>query len=667
MPFNRSMCSVARFSRQVRNRHILLFDILAIALSALLSFDMRLETLVPLRLLDVLALYIALSLGVRMAAFAVTGIYRRYWQYATPEDFIELAGAVSVSSLVLGLLVLGVLLPFDWVSGFPRSVLVIDWVVCLVLTGAGRFLLRYLDRAASTARRTSSKAVAPVIVVGAGAAGAVIAREIAENPRLGMQVIGFVDDDRDKQHVRVHGLPVLGTCEDLNWLVLKHRVAKVLIAMPSAPGAAIRSIREQVTRVGVEVLTLPGIGDIISGQAGVSIIREVQIEDLLRREPVKTDTDSIRASLRGKRVLVTGAGGSIGSELCRQVALAEPGLLVLAGHGENSIFAIQQELQRRFPAVPLQAVIVDIRDRSRLDSLFRRWRPQAVFHAAAHKHVPLMEDNPVEAVTNNIVGTRNVVETAEAHDVERLVMISTDKAVEPSSVMGCSKRLAEGIVLAAARRTGRPYAAVRFGNVLNSRGSVIPVFKEQIRAGGPVTVTHAEMTRYFMTIPEAVQLVLQAGILAVGGETFVLDMGEPVKIVDLATDLIELSGLKPYEDIDIVFTGVRPGEKLHEILFYPDESLGKTAHGKIMVARNGCGPDTLVPDGVIDRLEQLARDGSETEVRALLREVMAACRAEPAPAKKGEKATPRILLTESRAQVLETQHQSASGAPASSR
>lgn len=318
-------------------------------------------------------------------------------------------------------------------------------------------------------------------------------------------------------------------------------------------------------------------------------------------------------------MLVTGAGGSIGSELCRQIAAASPTLLVMIGRGENSIFEIEQELRRRFPAVPLQPVIADVRDAARIDRVFAQFRPRVVFHAAAHKHVPLMECNVCEAVTNNVVGTRVVVRAAEAHGVERLVMISTDKAVRPSSVMGASKRVAEMVVNEAALRTGRPYVAVRFGNVLNSRGSVVPVFREQIRAGGPVTVTHPEMTRFFMTIPEAVQLVLQAGAMGSAGELYVLDMGRPVRVLDMARDLIELSGLKPYEDIDIVFTGVRPGEKLHECLLYEDEELGPTAHEKVLAARNGHVSAPLDLHAEIDQMARWAAEGRESDIRDAFR------------------------------------------------
>jgi FlaA1/EpsC-like NDP-sugar epimerase len=325
--------------------------------------------------------------------------------------------------------------------------------------------------------------------------------------------------------------------------------------------------------------------------------------------------------------MVTGAGGSIGRELCRQIAQHRPALLILIGHGENSIFEIEQELKRKFPALITQAVIADIRHHRHLEAVFAQYRPQVVFHAAAHKHVPLMEANAMEAVTNNVLGTRNVVRAAEGSGVERLVMISTDKAVQPQNVMGGTKRLAEWVVQAAARRTGRPFVAVRFGNVLNSRGSVIPLFREQIRNGGPVTVTHEDMTRYFMTIPEAVQLVLQAGVIGKGGEVFVLDMGEPVKIVDLARDMIELSGLKPYEDIEIVFTGIRPGEKLHETLFYSDESLAYTPHSKILITRNGCGSVVDGLEDTLSRLEQLTAECREIEIRDALETIMAGCRA----------------------------------------
>jgi FlaA1/EpsC-like NDP-sugar epimerase len=628
MPNRKDLPAASRWARRLRNRHMALVDALLIALAALVSFDLRLEVLVPWRYLEGLALYLILSLCLRLALMRALGMYRRYWQYAGADDFLELAGAISLSSALLSGLYLLLLLPARLGGSFPRSVLLIDWGVCLLLLGGLRFIVRSLASGSLRLRGGRRDMGERVIVAGAGEAGLMIAREMQTNPRSGLHMMGFVDDDPGKTGRLVHGLPVLGTCADLDWLVRKHRVGRVIVAMPSAPGATVRAIREMVSQDGVKVFVMPRLSDLFTGQVGVNMLREVQIEDLLRREAVETDLAAVRGGLQGRRVLVTGAGGSIGSELCRQILSSQPALLVLVGHGENSIFDISQELRRSDSATVIQSFIADVRDPQRLAAIFARCRPEVVYHAAAHKHVPLMEENPIEAVTNNIFGTRNVAAAAEAHGVQRLVMISTDKAVCPASIMGCSKRLAEMVVLEAADRTGRAYAAVRFGNVLNSRGSVIPLFQRQISSGGPVTVTHAEMTRYFMTIPEAVQLVLQAAALARGGEVFVLDMGEPVKIVDLATDLIRLSGLTPLEDIQIEYTGVRPGEKLHEVLHYPDEALQGTAHIKIKMIMNGRGQRVDPLPTLLRRLEEMVVEGKEEELREQLWAVMAASNGE---------------------------------------
>jgi FlaA1/EpsC-like NDP-sugar epimerase len=451
-----------------------------------------------------------------------------------------------------------------------------------------------------------------------------IVQEMRANPQLGLVPVAFLDDDPAKQGAQIRGLPVLGGRERIPELAEEYGVAEVIIAMPTAPGAAVREILGICKAAGVAARTIPGLYGILSGEVSVSQIRDVDIEDLLRREPIATDTSAVEGMLRGCRVLVTGAGGSIGGELCRQIARCEPEILVLVGHGENSIFDIANELRRIWPDLPVAQVIADIRDRDRLDTLFAQYQPQVVFHAAAHKHVPLMEMNVAEAVTNNVVGTENLLSLAQTHSVSRFVFISTDKAVNPSSVMGATKRVAELLVQAAARQAGRPYVAVRFGNVLGSRGSVVPLFREQIRAGGPVTITHPDVSRYFMTIPEAVQLVLQASTLGSGGEVFALDMGEQIRIVDLATDLIELSGLKPGDDVAIVFTGLRPGEKLHEEVSLPGEEYVPTGHEKVFCWSNGLQPAawSLELEESVEELVTLASHGVEDQIRAKLREIV---------------------------------------------
>ncbi|MBA3657927.1 MAG: polysaccharide biosynthesis protein [Gemmatimonadaceae bacterium] len=479
-----------------------------------------------------------------------------------------------------------------------------------------RLLARVTRRAHPRRRRNDPGR--PVLIVGAGDTGKQVVKELFSMPQLNFDPIGFVDDDTTKHNHTLCDLPILGGLDAISRIVEEHGVAELIIAMPSAHGSVVRKVVRAGLDSGIPTLTVPSLPEIISKRANSTSLREVEIHDLLRRDPVVTDLAAVAALATGQTILVTGAGGSIGSELCRQLARVAPARMVLLGHGENSIFDILTELGPAFSDVTFVPVIADVRDRARIAKVFQTYTPYAVFHAAAHKHVPLMEDNPVEAVTNNIVGTRNVVDAAIASGVEQFVFISTDKAVRPTSVMGATKRVAEQIVQHAAMKHNRNFVSVRFGNVLGSRGSVVPTFLRQIRAGGPVTVTHPEMQRYFMTIPEAVQLVLQAGALGRGGEVFLLDMGEPVRIVDIATDLVRLSGLIVGQDIEIKFTGMRPGEKLYEEMFFSGENVLRTEHPKVLRARNG-----ILPEGMPRRIEALIRateaEHAPDEVRQVLK------------------------------------------------
>jgi FlaA1/EpsC-like NDP-sugar epimerase len=444
-----------------------------------------------------------------------------------------------------------------------------------------------------------------------------VVRELERNPQLGLVPVGFLDDDAAKIGKKIHQLRVLGRLDQLPDVVAAHEVDEVVIAMPTAPGATVREVVEAARSAGVTAKALPGIFELLDGGVSVNRLRNVDIADLLRRRQIAAAPDTARY-LSGQVVLVTGAGGSIGSELCRQICHAEARALVLVGHGENSIFEISHQMRQHFPGVQVHAVIADVRDRASLTRVFDTHRPSVVFHAAAHKHVPLMEAQPTEAITNNVVGTATLVEVAMAHGVTRFVLISTDKAVGPSSVMGATKRLAEMIVRDAAARSGQRYLAVRFGNVLGSRGSVVPFFRRQIERGGPVTVTHPDMTRFFMTIPEAVYLVLKAGGLARGGELFVLNMGEPVRIVDLATDLIRLSGFDTKE-IPVVFTGLRPGEKMAEELWERDSRVEPVGGGDVFRVQE---PDPPLSgaglQATIDALAAAAARGDDLEVHRLL-------------------------------------------------
>jgi FlaA1/EpsC-like NDP-sugar epimerase len=457
------------------------------------------------------------------------------------------------------------------------------------------------------------------LIVGAGDTAKMVAKELISNPDLGFEPIGFVDDDPTKQNHMLLELPIWGPLSSIKAIVEQHSVSELIIAMPSARGDVIRKVVRAGLDCGIPTLTVPSLPELISAKTnGGTSLREVEIQDLLRREPVETDLAAVAELATGETVLITGAGGSIGSELCRQIARLAPSRLVLLGHGENSIFDILHELKSDFADVSLIPIIADVRDKKRIAAVFRLYKPHAVFHAAAHKHVPLMEENVIEAITNNVFGTLNVVDAALEAACEHFVFISTDKAVRPTSVMGATKRIAELIVQRAASKHDRNFVSVRFGNVLGSRGSVVPTFLRQIRAGGPVTVTHPEMQRYFMTIPEAVQLVLQAGALGRGGEVFLLDMGEPIRIVDIATDLIRLSGLTVGTDIEIKFSGMRPGEKLYEEMFFSAENVLATDHPKVLRARNG-----ILPQGIMRQIEALVSaaeaEHPDDELRQLLR------------------------------------------------
>ncbi len=615
----------------LRNRYLLVSDLLLLTLALYGSYVLRLESLALGPHWRGFWLLAGIALLIVPFTFWRTGIYARYWRYASVEELMLLAGAVTTGVLVSGALSLAITprLPGSW--PLPRSIPLIFLLLALVATAGPRFLLRLSARPISgwRAHRLSSAAngprIQPVLIMGAGDAGAMIVRELQQNAHLGLEPVGFVDDDLAKHDVVIHGVPVLGDRYAIPRLATDYKIKQVIIAMPTAPGKTIREIVKICEGAGLQTKIVPGLYELLGGTVTVRQLRPVEINDLLRREPVQTDIAAVQELLRGKRVLITGAGGSIGSELCRQILCCCPDMLIALGHGENSIFEIVQELkgQAETLGVELVPVIAGTRFPPRIRQVFEAYRPQIVFHAAAHKHVPLMEEHPGEAITNNVLGTRIVLDAALATGVERFVMISTDKAVNPTNIMGASKRAAELLVYQAAQRSGKPYVVVRFGNVLGSRGSVVHTFRRQIAAGGPVTVTHPEIRRYFMTIPEAVQLVLQAAVLGQGGEVFVLDMGEPVKIVDLARDMIELSGLQVGRDIEIVFTGLRPGEKLFEELFVPGEAYVRTVHPKIFVARNGMdNPAAEKLDEAVGCLIRIAEQGDRDAIVRAMEELV---------------------------------------------
>ncbi|MGZ6346338.1 MAG: polysaccharide biosynthesis protein, partial [Anaerolineales bacterium] len=547
-------------------------------------------------------------------------LYRRLWAYASINELLLIVMAVTAASIAFSAIMMTLLI--TRLLNFPRMVLLIDWLLSLTGVGGFRFSLRLISETRSANAKPQARKAGKVLVIGAGDAGALVVREMQRNPQLGLHPIGYLDDDPAKLKHQIHGVPVIGKLTDLGRALNNRPVSEVIIAIPSTGGKIIRMVTDICRLKGVPFRTMPGLYELIGGKVSVNRLREVDITDLLRREPAQIQNELIGAALTGKRILVTGAGGSIGSEICRQIARWGPQMLILLGHGENSIFEAMLELHEDFPALPIQPVIADIRDVPRLTGIFNSFHPQVVFHTAAHKHVPLMESNIEEAISNNIIGTRNVCQAATAADTERLVLISSDKAVRPVNVMGATKRIAEMIVLETAHRTGRAFSVVRFGNVLGSRGSVVPLFKRQIAHGGPITITHPDMKRYFMTIPEAVYLVLQASAMGQGGEVFLLNMGQQVRILDLAEDLIRLSGLEPGKDIEIVFTGIRPGEKLSEDLWEEGTEYQKTAHPDIFRVE---AEESNIPAGLshtVDELNHLSLEGETSAIISLLDETI---------------------------------------------
>jgi len=608
----------------VRNRYILVADLLAVVLCAAAAFVLRLDWLAPFSpghpFAEAVRFSMVVSPLVKLPIFYAFGLYARYWRYVALNDLLTICVAVTVASVSFALaafLAMGVHI----VASFPRSVPAIDWMLTLLAVAGIRVAVRVYAEARSPRARMHDVEPKRVLIVGAGDAGAMVLREMQRNPQLGLQPAGFLDDAAAKLGKRIHGLRVLGRLADLQGVVADYRVDEIAIAMPTAPGAVVRRVVDAARDAGVPARALPGVFELLDGGVSVNRLRTVDIADLLRRTQVAADPTTAKY-LAGQVVLVTGAGGSIGAELCRQVARAQASSLILLGHGENSIFDIANQLTQQHPGVRVIPVIADVRDAAALRRLFDAHRPTVVFHAAAHKHVPLMEAHPHEAITNNVKGTQLLVDAALASGVERFVLVSTDKAVAPSSIMGASKKLAEMIVRDAARRSGRRFLAVRFGNVLGSRGSVVPFFRQQIEAGGPVTVTHADMTRFFMTIPEAVYLVLKAGGFATGGELFVLNMGEPVRIVDLANDLIRLSGCAT-DEIRVVFTGLRPGEKLVEELWEPDSQLQPIGDGDVFRVHE---PNAALEGDelrkTVDALHAAAVNGDRLAIHHLLSEAI---------------------------------------------
>lgn len=590
---------------------LLIVDVITIIgvalISLLIRFDGYITPYYMQQMVDALPImvisYIVMLLSMHL--------YTRIWRYAGMREMVAVLIATTLGA---GLFYTGMYV-FD--KSLPRSIYLISWILSTGVIGIGRMVLHYIAMRYGGKQSTDADMV-NTLIIGAGDAGATIAREIERYHKRSRKVIGFIDDDEAKFNRLMGGVRILGNRHDIPSIVKENKVKEIIIAMPSVTRNEIRNIMEICSPLKCKVNTLPGMYQLLDDEVLVSHLHPVSIEDLLERDEVRLDMDIVEHYIRDKVVLVTGAGGSIGSEICRQIMRVGPKMLLLLGHGENSIYLINQELKNIYKDGPIIPIIADIRDKQQLDQIFTQYNPQVVFHAAAHKHVPLMEIQPMAAVLNNIYGTRNVADVAGRHGVERFVMISTDKAVNPTSVMGATKRVAEKVIISMNDTYDTKYITVRFGNVLGSRGSVIPLFKKQIEAGGPVTVTDPEMTRYFMTIPEASQLVLQAGAMGKGGEVFLLDMGEPVKIIDLARNMIRLSGLEPDKDIHIKITGLRPGEKKYEELLTSEEGTNRTNHTKIFEAPL----DTVDRDWLIEKISTFDSCETDMDVIGVLQDII---------------------------------------------
>lgn len=554
---------------------LILIDAIILSVVPIIALLLRFEGIIPTQEFQTFRTCLPWMVLISLAIFYFYGMYHRIWHYARIRDLIAIIGAVTMSQAAIFILTVMADIPI------PRSVIILTWLLNICAIGASRLMFKVnLDMVTESKGHKDN-----LLIVGAGDAGAMLVRELEQNAAATINIIGFVDDDEKKRHGRLAGFPILGTVNELPQIVKENKVDEIVIAIPSADGDTVRHIDSQCRKTGAQVRIMPGIYEMVNGEMTMGKMREIRLEDLLRREPIHLDFAKITNYIAGKTVLITGAGGSIGSEISRQISRVGAKEIILLGRGENSIYEIHQELKRKFPEQIYHTVIANITDKERMARIFQRFQPQVVFHAAAHKHVPLMEIQPDEAIRNNVFGTKNVAELADANHAEIFVLISTDKAVNPTSVMGATKRTAELVLQEINQHSQTKFVTVRFGNVLGSRGSVVPLFERQIAAGGPITVTHKEMTRYFMTIPEAVQLVLQAGSQAEGGEVFLFDMGKPVKIKDMAEDLIRLHGLTPDKDIKIVYTGLRPGEKLYEELLTSEEGTTSTKHKKIFKAQ----------------------------------------------------------------------------------
>lgn len=604
----------------IRRGALVCYDVAAVALSSYLALLLRFDlhpNLIPVSYLEVLWQTVWLSMLATVAVFAVFRLYNSLWTYAGTTEMVHMLCACVVDAVVNMCIML--LNHREQLYPLPRSFYMLYGVFLIGFTMCGRFGYRAV-RIMGARMRVEKGKQRHVMVVGAGSAGSSLIKEIQNSQHINKRLVGVIDDDPAKRGTFIHGVRVVGTREDIIDRAAALAVDEIMIALPSASAREIKEIVEICKETGCELKRLPGIYQLVNGEVSISKLKDVDVNDLLGRDPVIVNLDAIMDYVSGQVVLVTGGGGSIGSELCRQIASHEPRQLIIVDIYENNAYSIQQELLHDYPQLNLVVLIASVRNTKRMDDIFAMYRPAIVYHAAAHKHVPLMENSPNEAVKNNVLGTWKVVQAADKYKVRRFVMISTDKAVNPTNIMGASKRICEMIIQTYNHRSQTEFVAVRFGNVLGSNGSVIPLFQRQIEQGGPVTVTHPEIIRYFMTIPEAVSLVLQAGAYAKGGEIFVLDMGEPVKILDLAKNLILLSGHKPGEDIKIEFTGLRPGEKLYEEMLMDEEGMQHTPNRLIHIGQ----PIELDEERFLAQLQQL-KDYVEQEpadIRSVIQDMV---------------------------------------------
>lgn len=579
---------------------VIAFYSVLVTLSYLLSFFLRFNS--PVSYVSFILKTLPVLIVIKILIFYYFGLFHSSLRYASIFDLWQIIKANIAASA--GFLIIVV---FAYrMEGCPRSIFILDWGICLILTGGFKLSGRLIRERSSFTLKSRSKRA---IIVGAGEAGIMVLRECRANPDMDINIVGFIDDDAGKWNLNIQGVKVLGGRDKIPKAADKYQIDEIIIAIPSAGGKTIRDILEYCQIKGVKIKIVPGMRGFLNGDLKIKL-RDIQPEDLLGRETVKIDESEVRSYLKGKRVLITGAAGSIGSELCRQAAKFSPHSLTLVDYNENDMYFLYREFKQKYPGLPLNLVIGDVKDIGLLKRIFSKFKPQIVFHAAAFKHVPLMEEIPSSAIKNNVISTRNLVYASDHYKVERFVFISTDKAVNPTSVMGATKRIGEMIVQAKAKRSRTKFMAVRFGNVLGSKGSVIPIFKKQIEEGVPVSVTHPEARRYFMSTKEAVLLVLQAGAIGRGGEIFILDMGEQIKIVDLARDLITLYGLKAGRDIDIEFVGLRPGEKLYEEMFLNIEKDKATKHNKIYITQpNNFDPRALMMQvKILERLANMMDD-----------------------------------------------------------